>query len=100
MTIALKNIPNNAQLAKAIKRAVEDCGIEPENGLSHQDIFYKEVTKVYRGVQKLVCICEEAAHSDLNPTEFAGLLRETNEIILVSCSVLMKYLMIYCIVVY
>lgn len=82
--VVLKNVPPNSHLERAIKKAVEDSEIEPENGLSHQDIFYREVTRIYRGLQKLVAICEEAAHSDLNPTEFANLLNETNDIILVS----------------
>lgn len=81
--VVLKNISPSSQLERAIKKAVEDSGIEPENGLSHQDVFYREVTRIYRGLQKLVAICEETAHSDLNPTEFANLLCETNEIILV-----------------
>lgn len=81
--LALKNIAANPLLENAIGRATEAEIAEMEYRLSHQDVFYREVTRVHRVMKELAACCEEAAHSDLNPKEVAGTIVDANDVMLV-----------------
>lgn len=70
-------------LEKAIDRAINDNEIEPESALTKHDIFFSRVSKMYKALQELVYICEDAAHSDLHPTKVAKLIKECNDLLLV-----------------
>lgn len=83
--LTLKNLPQNTHLESAIKRTVEDAVAEQEYRLSHQDLFYREVTKIHRALKELTAGCEVVAHSDLNPKDIAKTISDTNEILLVLC---------------
>lgn len=81
--MTLKNLPVNQILEKAIKKAVDATVAAYDYRLSHQDVFYREVTKIHRAIKELASGCEEAAHSDLNPKDVATLISDTNDVILV-----------------
>nr|XP_022913982.1 nuclear pore complex protein Nup133 [Onthophagus taurus] len=78
----LKSYPTNEILEKAVERAVRNIEIDAENGLTAQDIFYKDVTKVYKGLQEIVFYCEDIVNSVMNPTEIGNIIVKSNEIIL------------------
>lgn len=79
--INLKNVANSEILEKAIEKSTDK---KPENGLTYQDLFFREISQVHKGIQELVNNCEEVSHSNKNPTQIAEILHETNDIILVS----------------
>lgn len=81
--ITLKNLPANETLISGIKASVKDIEFQLVNGLAHQDLFFKEVTKTYKLFQELSDLCEDAAHSDLDPANVAQQISDTNEIFLV-----------------
>lgn len=81
--IILKSLPNNLLLENAIEKAIVNFESEPANGLTNQDVFYREVSKVHTAIQELANCCEDAAHSDLSPAQVAQNVHDTNEIILV-----------------
>ncbi|XP_072378626.1 nuclear pore complex protein Nup133 [Diabrotica undecimpunctata] len=80
--IILKSLPNNLLLENAIEKALDNYETEPCNSLTNQDVFYREVSKVYTVIQELANCCEDAAHSDLSPAQIAQNVHDTNEIIL------------------
>ncbi|XP_057660912.1 nuclear pore complex protein Nup133 [Diorhabda carinulata] len=80
--IICKSLPNNILLENAIEKAIINFESEPGNGLTNQDIFYREVSKVHTVIQELSNCCEDSAHSDLSPIEIAQNVHDTNEIIL------------------
>lgn len=82
--IVLKSLPNSLILENAIEKAIKSYQTEPGNGLTNQDIFYREVSKIQTGIQELINCCEDTAHSDLNITQVAQIVHDTNEIVLVS----------------
>lgn len=81
--LALKNLSNSSLLEKAIEKAVmgDEYETVPENGLTHQDVFFREVSRVHRGLQELVNYCEDISHSDLDPVKVVDVINETNTII-------------------
>lgn len=89
--IVLKSLPNSLILENAIEKSIKSYETEPGNGLTNQDVFYREVSKIHKGLQELVNCCEDTAHSDLNITEVAQIVHDTNEIVLVS--ILSEFLM-------
>ncbi|KAJ8941363.1 hypothetical protein NQ314_010426 [Rhamnusium bicolor] len=89
--IVLKSLPNSLILENAIEKAIEHFESEPGNGLTNQDIFYREVSKVHRGIQELVTCCEDSAHSDLNPAQVAQIVHDTNEIVLTVLNEVIQY---------
>ncbi|KAJ8938499.1 hypothetical protein NQ318_005163 [Aromia moschata] len=89
--IVLKSLPNSLLLENAIEKAIEGSDTRPGNGLTNQDIFYREVSKVHRGIQELVNCCEDAAHSDLSPGQVAQVVHDTNEIVLTALNEVIQY---------
>lgn len=82
---ALKALPSHEIIENAIDKVIEDYDFEPEGeSLTNQDIVFKEVTKIYTIFQQMVNLCNEVAHSDLSPLDLGTLIKDTNEIILVS----------------
>lgn len=81
--IALKNIPSEDILEKCIERAVGD-EVDPDGGLTHQDLYFRQVSKINRGLQQINIYSEEIANSAQNPVEIAETIRKCNEILLVS----------------
>lgn len=75
-------------MENAIEKAISDYNTSTGNSLTNQDVFYREVSKIHRGLQELVNCCEDSAHSDLSPTQIAQVVHDTNEIILVSLAFL------------
>ncbi|XP_025830293.1 nuclear pore complex protein Nup133 [Agrilus planipennis] len=82
VAIALKSSEAGPILDYAIEKAVGGPNVEHLDGLTNQDVFYREVNKIHRGLQELVNRCEDAAHSDLDPGEVAVLICETNDLLL------------------
>lgn len=89
--ITLKNIPNSEILQKAIQKAVEDSPFDTEYGLTAQDIFYSHITSVHRALQEIVKLCEDAAHSDMNPIEVANYVKKSNVILLNTLKDVLQY---------
>ncbi|VEN43093.1 unnamed protein product [Callosobruchus maculatus] len=89
--IVLKSLPNSLILENAIEKAISYFSSEPKNGLTNQDVFYREVEKVYRGIQELANCCEETAHSDLGPGQIAQVVHDTNEIMLTVMNEVIQY---------
>ena len=82
--ITFKNMANNNILEKAIEKAVAESDTRPENGLTFQDVFFREITQVHKGVQELVNYCEDISHSNMTPAQIVEVIHDTNEIVLVS----------------
>ncbi|RZC40660.1 nuclear pore complex protein Nup133 [Asbolus verrucosus] len=80
--IALKNVPSSRTLEKAIEKAIADWDTQPENGLTHQDVFFREVTRIHKGVQELVNYCEDVSHSNTNPPQIVEIIHESNDMVL------------------
>ncbi|XP_018569025.1 nuclear pore complex protein Nup133 [Anoplophora glabripennis] len=89
--IVLKSLPNSLIMENAIEKAIQHFDITPGNGLTNQDIFYREVSKVHKGIQELVNCCEDSAHSDLSPTQVAQVVHDTNEIVLTVLNEVIQY---------
>lgn len=89
--IILKSLPNNLLLENAIEKAIVNFESEPANGLTNQDVFYREVSKVHTAIQELANCCEDAAHSDLSPAQVAQNVHDTNEIILTVLNEVIQY---------
>lgn len=90
--IILKSLPNSLILENAIEKTIDSYETEPGNGLTNQDVFYREVSKVHKGIQELVNCCEDTAHSDLNPLQVAQIVCDTNEIVLVKILLISIYM--------
>ncbi|KRT80936.1 hypothetical protein AMK59_5243, partial [Oryctes borbonicus] len=88
--ITLKNISNNDILEKCIERAIGDNG-DLQNGLTHQDLFFREVTKITRGLQHINMYSEEVANSARNPIEIAETIRRCNELLLHVLKTVIQY---------
>lgn len=54
------------------------------HGLSHQDLFYREVSRIVEGLQFFGHWSENLAHSSRRPQEVAVALSEANTVFLVS----------------
>ncbi|CAH1978388.1 unnamed protein product [Acanthoscelides obtectus] len=89
--IVLKSLPNSLILENAVEKAIKYFDSEPKNGLTNQDVFYREVGKMHRGIQELANCCEETAHSDLSPGQVAQVVHDTNEIILTVMNEVIQY---------
>lgn len=87
--IVLKSLPNSLILENAIEKAIKSYETEPGNGLTHQDVFYREVSKIHVGIQEVVNCCEDTAHSDLTFAQVAQIVHDTNEIVLVSITLVL-----------
>ncbi|KAJ8925587.1 hypothetical protein NQ315_009427 [Exocentrus adspersus] len=90
-SVILKSLPNSLIMENAIEKAIQYFDASPGNSLTNQDIFYREVSKVHKGIQELVNCCEESAHSDLNPTQVAQVVHDTNEIVLTVLNEVIQY---------
>ncbi|XP_017772484.1 PREDICTED: nuclear pore complex protein Nup133 [Nicrophorus vespilloides] len=80
--VAMKTIPYEGILKKAIENVARTIPINSDSGLTSQDVFYRQVTNIYKVAQEVTNICDEAAHSDMNPIEVAKLLNEANSVLL------------------
>jgi nuclear pore complex protein Nup133 len=89
--IALKNASNSRTLERAIERAVADSETQPENGLTYQDIFFREVSQIHRGIQEMVNYSEDASHSNMSPSQIIEIISETDDIILGVFKDVMRY---------
>ncbi|CAH1116722.1 unnamed protein product [Phaedon cochleariae] len=89
--IVMKSLPNSLLIENALEKAIEHFETEPGNGLTNQDVFYREVTKVQRGIQEIVNCCEDSAHSDLSPAQVAQIVHDTNEIVLTVLNEVIQY---------
>lgn len=67
----------------ALDYVVRELYEEPKPGLSNQDIFYREVTKIHRGLWALVEKCVQASTTNTDPVQLIALISETNNILLV-----------------
>lgn len=81
--ISLKSINTTDIIENAIDRVVRDYSIPFESNLTNQDLFYKNISTIYKALQEMVSICSETVHSDLGLAETAELIRNTNEVLLV-----------------
>nr|CAD7433875.1 unnamed protein product [Timema monikensis] len=73
----------HAMIETAIKRVLaEQKEKQPHLGLSHQDLFYRQVTEVHRVLQVLAKCCNDLIHSDRRPQEVTDMVSETNSVIL------------------
>ncbi|XP_049818107.1 nuclear pore complex protein Nup133 isoform X2 [Aethina tumida] len=89
--IILKSLPVSLILENAIENAIKDSDIERDNGLTNQDIFYREVSKVEKCIQELANLSEDVAHSNLNPEEIVQHIYDSNEIILTVLNEVIQY---------
>ncbi|XP_044263471.1 nuclear pore complex protein Nup133 [Tribolium madens] len=80
--ISLKTAANSHVLEKAIEKATTESETRPENGLTYQDVFFREISQVHKGVQEMVNYCEDMSHSNMNPTQIVDMIHEANDIIL------------------
>ncbi|EFA05993.1 Nuclear pore complex protein Nup133-like Protein [Tribolium castaneum] len=80
--ISLKTVAYNQVLEKAIEKATAESETKPENGLTYQDVFFREVSQVHRGIQEMVNYCEDKSHSNMDPAQIVDMIHDTNEIIL------------------
>lgn len=80
--ITLKDISNDDILEKCIENAIGD-NIDYENGLTAQDLFFREVTKINRGLQQIHVYSEKIANSAQSPAEIAEIIRRCNDLLLV-----------------
>lgn len=71
-----------------MKKAVDATVAGLDYRLSHQDVFYREVTQIHRAITELTVGCEEAAHSDKDPKEVAKHIVDANDVILVKTHLL------------
>lgn len=69
-------------IEQCIKYVVGDE--KPQHGLTLQDLFYREVSKITEGLQALTQWSENVCHSDRRPQEIALALRDANSVIVVS----------------
>nr|CAD7405905.1 unnamed protein product [Timema poppensis] len=73
----------HAMIETAIKRVLAEQKEKlPRLGLSHQDLFYRQVTEVQRVLQMLAKCCNDLIHSDRRPQEVTDTVSETNSVIL------------------
>ncbi|XP_023018139.1 nuclear pore complex protein Nup133 [Leptinotarsa decemlineata] len=89
--VVMKSLPNSLIMEEALEKSIAYFQTEPGNGLTNQDVFYREVSKVQRGIQELVNCCEDSAHSDLNPAQIAQVVNDTNEIVLTVLNEVIQY---------
>ncbi|KAG5890186.1 hypothetical protein JTB14_010650 [Gonioctena quinquepunctata] len=89
--VVMKSLPNSLIMEEALEKAIVHYKTETGNGLTNQDVFYREVSKVQRGIQELVNYCEDSAHSDLSPPQVAQIVHDTNEIVLTVLNEVMQY---------
>lgn len=85
---SLKSITDNVDIIdKAIDNLVNDDRDEFDGTLTNQDIFYKNIPKIYTVIQEMISICNKSIHSDLSVQETVVLIKNTNEVILVISNV-------------
>lgn len=77
----MKNLPKKDLLEKAIDAVVMNSKTKPTNGLTNQDIFFREISQVHKGIHELVNICEDVAHSNATQTFIIETISEANEIL-------------------
>lgn len=82
--MSLKSLPTNEVIDNAIENVVKVYEGQFDDNLTSQDIFYKDIPKIYTVFQEMVSICNTAVHSDLSVQEAAILIKNTNDVILVS----------------
>ncbi|XP_069672597.1 nuclear pore complex protein Nup133 isoform X3 [Periplaneta americana] len=82
--IALRTLQANHSnvIETAMKYVLEERDEKPSAGLTHQDLFYREITKVHQIIKVLAKRSEEVVHSDRRPQEVANMIAETNIVIL------------------
>lgn len=80
--ITLKDISSDEILERCIEKAI-DTRSDFENELTNQDVFFREITRISRGLQQINAYSEEVANSALNLTEIAETIRKCNELLLV-----------------
>ncbi|GJQ78399.1 putative nuclear pore complex protein [Trypoxylus dichotomus] len=88
--ITLKNISNDDILEKCIGKTIGDSD-DLENGLTHQDLFFREVTKIARGLQQINIYSEEVANSAQSPSAIAETIRRCNELLLHVLKTVIQY---------
>lgn len=88
--IALKTHQANhsAVIEEAMKCVV---GERPSGGLTYQDLFFREVTRVHQIIQVLSKKSEDLVHSDRRPQEVASMIAETNTVILALLQEVIKF---------
>lgn len=89
----LKNLSttNSLLLQDAIDYAVTELYDQPKPGLTKQDVFYREVTKIYRGFWALVEKCVQVSSTCDDPSQIITIISETNNILLAVLSAVMQF---------
>ncbi|KAJ9592509.1 hypothetical protein L9F63_015826, partial [Diploptera punctata] len=82
--ITLKSLRTNQNgvIEAGIKYVIAERDEKPSGGLTNQDLFYREVTKVHQLIQVLTKRMEDCVHSDRRPQEIATMIEEANTVIL------------------
>lgn len=78
-------------LKDAIDYAVTELYEEPKSGLTKQDVFYREVTKIYRGFWALVEKCVQFSNTCNDPSQIITVISETNNILLGVFAAVMQF---------
>ncbi|CAH0552008.1 unnamed protein product [Brassicogethes aeneus] len=89
--IVLKMLPNSLILDSAVEKAIQGYDFQPGNGLTNQDIFFREVSKVHRCIKELTANSEDVAHSDMSPQQVVQHINDTNDIILSTLNEVIQY---------
>ncbi|PSN35523.1 hypothetical protein C0J52_23803 [Blattella germanica] len=82
--IAVKTLQSNhsSVIETGMKYVVSERDEKPSSGLTYQDFFYREVTKVHQLIQVLSRRAEDLVLSDRRPQEVANMIAESNIVIL------------------
>ncbi|XP_050314136.1 nuclear pore complex protein Nup133 [Anthonomus grandis grandis] len=89
--IILKGLPVSYVLDSAMERAVTNYSTQPSDGLSKQDIFFREISRIHEGFLWLAKICEECSHSTLGPDSVAIQIHEGNKVTLAVLTGVLQY---------
>ncbi|XP_076262413.1 nuclear pore complex protein Nup133 isoform X2 [Rhynchophorus ferrugineus] len=90
-SIVLKKLPVSVLFEDALEKTVRKFASETGSGLSRQDIFFREVSRVHEGILWLSKICDDVAHSAMGPIEVAAAVHEANSIMLAVFSEVIQY---------